>query len=251
MRKKQFTVKLLMTALVTAILFIGLTACKVVKESDWKGDSVEGSGQLIEESRSVGFFNSVRLSGSGKVIVTGGPGASVRLMAEDNIMPLIETRVEGDTLVVETNRPYRTNIGITVYLTMSEIKGFTLSGAWVLSSESELTVDDLDIEVSGAGRIDLDVRAGNIFTSLSGAGEIILRGSADRHRVRISGAGNLNAEGLEVRYYDIQVSGAGNCRIFVTEELVASISGTGSIYYRGNPAIVESNISGTGKLVKL
>jgi hypothetical protein len=250
MKKLTLFGKSMMLSLVAVLVLMAAGACNYHK-FDWAGEHIEGSGNVISEERTVGSFNSIRVIGSGKLYVTQGAEQSLMIQAEDNIMPIIDTGVEGDTLVVDTERPYTSGIGIKIYITMPDIRGFQLNGAWVLSGQNRFNVNDLDLEITGAGSIDLDLTAGRIFTEISGAGTVTLTGSADSHFLTISGAGELKAEGLEVKNYDITVSGAGNCRIFVTQSLEVQISGSGSVYYQGDPASINSNISGVGKLVKL
>ncbi|HWL48440.1 MAG TPA: DUF2807 domain-containing protein, partial [Acidimicrobiia bacterium] len=52
---------------------------------------VEGSGNVITESREVSDFNEIVLGGSGRVMVEVTGTESLTIEAEDNIMPLLET----------------------------------------------------------------------------------------------------------------------------------------------------------------
>jgi hypothetical protein len=47
------------------------------------------------------------------------------------------------------------------------------------------------------------------------------------------------------------ISGQGDCRVTVTDELDATISGIGDVYYAGNPPLVRSTITGRGRLIPL
>jgi len=228
MIKKILIFKPYLLTLLAAVLLISLGACHHLGDH-WQGERIEGSGQVIDQSRDVGYFSGIRVYGSGKLYITQGGSPSVNIQAEDNLMDIIETRVEGDTLVIDTTHPYHSHIGIIVYVTMSDIRELSLHGAWKMYSQSGITTNRLDLEITGAGEIQLEVTANRIFTAISGAGSIQLSGSADSHFLQISGAGSLRATGLEVKRYDIIISGAGDCRIFVTEQLDVSISGAGSI----------------------
>jgi hypothetical protein len=56
-------------------------------------NAIQGSGVSKTESRSVGSFSKIDLSGSPDVEVAVGPATSVSVTADDNIVPIIETTV--------------------------------------------------------------------------------------------------------------------------------------------------------------
>ena len=67
----------------------------------WGGDAVTGDGHKVSQPREVKPFSAVRLEGSLDVRVTVGPARAVSVLIDENLQPLVETRVEGDTLVIE------------------------------------------------------------------------------------------------------------------------------------------------------
>ena len=54
--------------------------------------SLRGSGDVITETRQVSNFTRIELDGSGDVEIVFGNKESITIEAEDNIMPLIETK---------------------------------------------------------------------------------------------------------------------------------------------------------------
>ena len=108
--------------------------------------------------------------------------------------------------------------------------------------------DDLNLSVSGSGRIKLDLEADDLTQKISGSGNIVVSGEADRAEVSISGSGNLDALDLEADHYAVRISGSGKCKINVGDSLEANISGSGSVYYKGDPDKIRSNVSGSGKV---
>jgi hypothetical protein len=256
MKKKRNLIKLnvMLSSLLyvcLAIFTLFLCSCYRSFNDCCSNDGVIGSGTVIEEIRNVSSFDNIKILGSCKLFFRKDAVQSLRLVGEDNILPIIETYIENSTLVIGSERPYSSHIGIKVYVSMEAVRGFTIAGASDIFGEEDFTTDELRLEIIGAGKIELGVTAQTMTTRIAGSGEISLRGSADHHSIEIAGAGDINAFDLEVKTYHIAITGSGNCRIFVTEELHAVISGSGIIYYRGNPAIVNSSIIGTGQLIKL
>ena len=134
---------------------------------------------------------------------------------------------------------------------MKNLEGISLSGSGKVIGESKFEVEDIDLSVSGSGDLEMDVFARNIDSGISGSGSIELSGVSGSHKVSISGSGKLYAEDMEVEEYKIHISGSGACRINVTKEIDASISGSGSVSYKGDPDKVYNHSSGSGKIRKI
>src|SRR5262245_28058978 len=90
--------KKVFVCLFTVLLFF--SSCRFVT-----GERIRGNGHLTTETRSPGNFKSVSSHGSFDVIVSSG-GQEVKVEAEDNLLPYIETYVEGYTLHVDTKDNY-------------------------------------------------------------------------------------------------------------------------------------------------
>ena len=86
---------------------------------------------------------------------------------------------------------------------------------------------------------------------VSGSGKIVASGSAQSVKTSISGSGKVLAANLEADKCDIRISGSGDVEINVKSELDATISGSGSVSYKGNPNHVNSHASGSGHIRKL
>ena len=65
-------------------------------------NSVQGSGKIVTKTVEVSNFDSVSLEGSGDVYVEQGQTESLTIEADDNIQPLLETKVSGKELILTT-----------------------------------------------------------------------------------------------------------------------------------------------------
>jgi hypothetical protein len=180
---------------------------------------------------------------------------------------------------------------ITVYITVPNIEGVNVSGSGDVIGETKITGDDFDFNVSGSGSLTLDVEAtGDINADVSGSGGLDLKGkcksfesdvsgsgkvvlamniaddadfsvsgsgriqasgNADDVKTTISGSGKILAADLQAKSCNVRISGSGDVEINVREALDATISGSGSVSYRGNPSKVNSHASGSGKVRKM
>ena len=191
--------------------------------------TVRGSGVVLTEQRNVTGFSEVWLAGSGDVRVDVGPADSVTVEAEDNLLPLLETRVDNGRLTLGTKR----NVNISPTRPIRYL----------------VTTNDLTaIGVSGSGKFFVNgVDTRQLTTSISGSGSAILSGRADEARLSISGSGNYDASGLACRTAEVSISGSGGATVNASDRVSAHISGSGSVRYLGRPA-VEQHVSGSGSV---
>jgi hypothetical protein len=209
---------------------------------------VHGSGRVISQDREVSDFNSVSIDGSANLYVTQGSEQSLRIEAEDNLLPIIKSKLEGRKLVIENKRCMRNTRPVNIYVTMQDIHGIDIYGSSKIIGETKISTDELNINISGSGKANLDIEANRINTRISGSGDMAFSGKATDFDVKVSGSGNISARNLLTDNADISVSGSGDCIISVKEQLDVTISGSGSVKYYGKPGRVSSNISGSGKL---
>ena len=210
---------------------------------------IEGSGNIVTEKRETGNFKGISVGGSFEVELKTGPVISVEVEADDNLIKLIETRVSGDILKIESKDHYSINDGhFKVYITAPEIRQIKCSGAAnvkaldVLKSDSKISLD-----ASGAGNIKASVDAPEIETEASGAGDIELSGRTREYSARATGSGNIKSGKLLSENTDAEASGAGSVHVHSSVNLKAHASGAGSVYYRGG-GNVQKNVSGAGSV---
>lgn len=180
---------------------------------------------------------------------------------------------------------------ITAYVTVPSIEGISVSGSGDVIGEGRITADDLDLNVSGSGSLTLEFEAsdevqadvsgsgdmnikgkcaqinsnisgsgkvemgvttsGSADFTVSGSGRIVASGAADVVTANISGSGKVLAADLAANRCEVKISGSGDVEINVKNEIDATISGSGTVSYRGNPGKVNSHSSGSGSLRKM
>ena len=77
---------------------IGLLAIGLLLTTACGLRTIQGSGDVVTESRDVSGFNSVSLSGIGRAIITQGDEESLTIEADDNLMEYITSEVRDGTL---------------------------------------------------------------------------------------------------------------------------------------------------------
>lgn len=228
------------TALLALFSIAVLSSCRMIS----------GNGNVQKQTRNPGTFSKVHSSGSANVVIMNGSNCSVTVEDDENLLPYMETVVNNGTLQIH----YRDGISVTndhakIYVTAPTLDGVTTSGT------SDITMSDLlhnpgkiTFKTSGTGSIEGEVNAPAISVNLSGTGTVKLRGRTKDFDCRISGVGHADCGNLQSENTTVDVSGVGDAHVFASVHLKASVSGTGSVYYRGNPQNPEIRTSGVGSV---
>lgn len=137
---------------------------------------------------------------------------------------------------------------VNITLQFTELEDIIISGAGDIKSQTPITTNNLNLTVSGAGDLDLDVTAQNIECLVSGGGDIKLKGKTNSLKSTLSGAGDLYAYDLLCEKATLSVSGAGDAKINVSKEINAAVSGAGSVLFKGDPQERTINIAGSGSV---
>ncbi len=192
---------------------------------------VVGSGKIASEPRRVvGEFSSVELAGSGDVNILLTNVQSVNVESDDNIVPLIETKVVDGKLIVSTKPgvDFTTSHGVIVTVGIKSLEHVTLSGS---------------------GKIVIGKMSGpELAIDLPGSGEITCDGTVDHLTINLPGSGNIMCEQLKAHKADATVQGSGTISLFADESLNASVPGSGTIRYEGNPPQVSKSVTGSGTI---
>src|SRR3954451_16924581 len=211
-------------------LSLRISAILVAVGGSLNAKVIHGSGVPASEVRELPPFDSVELSGSNDVSIHVGSEQSVVVHADDNLLDRVATSVDGRRLVVGNERGggtvVTTETPLRVEVTMPTLDDVTLSGSGLI----------------GAAGIDAE-----IFTvTISGSGVVNASGRTHALVVTLGGSGDAQLQDLAARDLRARMSGSGRILVNATEKIDASVSGTGSIVYTGDPEHVSSKVTGVG-----
>jgi hypothetical protein len=249
-------IALVMVAMVTAGLLAG---CTIVK----------GSGAIITEDMDFSDFNRVEVGYAFEVEVVQSDQFSVSITADDNLFEYIRVSREGTTLRIGTqpavifrSATYRAKV------TMPQLVSLELSGATRGTVSGFESVEDLDIEVSGASSLELEeivagdttfdvsgasrvigeITAKDINFNISGASTVRLQGMADDIKLDLSGASHVEMADFLVTSAEVDFSGASSGTVHVDGTLDVELSGASSLTYLGNAILGDVDVSGASSL---
>jgi hypothetical protein len=230
----------------SALLVAATSGCSAI---------VTPSGQIETQTREVGSFDKVALSGSGTLTIVPGQAVSLTVRADKNFMKYIKTTVDNGELNIGMDAGARIvelgSSNIEFELTAPSVTTIINSGSGKITggpfSGGAFTITD-----SGSGSIDLkDVNVISLSATVSGSGVVSIQGGVTgAQEVNVSGSGSFSAPGLESRVATVRVSGSGDIEIWVTEGLDAGVSGSGAISYWGTPQVTQ-DVTGSGEVKPL
>jgi hypothetical protein len=186
-----------------------------------------GSGVQKSEKRVLPEFRKVKASGTANVEVTIGAPCEAEITTDDNLLSLVTTTLKDGVLEVRTAPAMRPKIPARVRLCASGLDALIAEGA------SQLSAHKLAAQ-------DLVVRGG-------GAATLRLTGSAAAVNLHLATASHADLSELSTATTTVHVDQAAFTRLGHTETLNVTISGPGTVRYRGEPIITRS----LGKLARL
>ena len=247
----------LLLVLVTG-MFLVLTAGSCLQ-----GKHIVGSKNYISKEVKADHFNEIKLVGSANISYWQDTCSHVEIHGSDNIIPLIETYVEGSTFIIKFKK------NVTIWKGKLEIKVFapelnklSVNGSGNIRLINGIqTSKDIEFHINGSGNIQGegfncqkmavsingsgDVRLQQIESqecqaSISGSGNINLNGKAIQASYSIAGSGNIQAADLQAENTDASISGSGNISCYASQKLVARVKGSCDIAYKGDPQEVDA-----------
>lgn len=213
------------------------------------GPAERGSGNVLTETRAVSDFHAIEVNYPAQVLIQQGRTESLKIEAEDNVLPRLKTQVRNGVLEISYKRQDGKHVNptepvrITIVVKELDDVEFTSAGELVIE---DLESDELDVSLSGAGSLELnEIHVKDLHVSLSGAGSLVASGTASKLDLNISGFGDFKGDDLHSQDALVNISGAGSATVWVDDDLTAQISGAGSVNYYGS-ASVSRQISGVG-----
>ena len=197
------------------------------------------------------MFNGVVSKGNFVVFVSFDTIPQVIVEAESNLLYYISTEVQGNNLVIKTrnDRCIDQHMPIKVFVKTPQLSKLEICGSGSINSDDIFT-NYVELEISGSGNISATTTVETIDAKISGSGNIYLNGNAHETEFKITGSGSIYSYDLFQEICFSTISGSGNIYVNVSEMLDVQIFGSGSVYYIGNPLIINTSILGSGSVYK-
>jgi len=215
-------------------------------------ETVRGNGVMKTETRPFTGFTGIGLGIAAKVEVKLGATEGMTIEADENILPLIETRLKNGELTIGT---VRNNLSldtksIRIVVQAKNIDQLDLGGSGSISAEL-LKGPKVRMNIGGSGSIDVkQCSAEHVEVAIGGSGSVKLAGAAKGFEASIGGSGDVVAPNFVADKAEITVAGSGDVTLGVRSSLDVTIAGAGAIGYYGDPK-VSHTVLGSGAIKRL
>jgi hypothetical protein len=215
--------------------------------------AARGSGRIATERRTVAGFDRVSISGSFQVEIHQGSVEALELSGDDNLLPLIETKIEGtpgaatlrirpkDDLQLAPTQPLRLRIDVM------HLSAIGLAGAGHVTAPG-VHAARLGVSIGGTGSVELaGLEAGRLAIDIGGSGRVSADGHAGALAVNLGGSGECALSRLAVDEAQVSIGGSGKAEINAGKQLTVSIAGSGRVTHTG-AAVPRVSIVGSGSV---
>ncbi|WP_186757611.1 GIN domain-containing protein [Echinicola salinicaeni] len=185
---------------------------------------IRGDGNVREYELEVDDFDEISLVGPIDLVIIQDEQASLKVMAEAQLMNELEYRVNNSELRIGLDgnvRCLESNKGILVVATLPNIRKVGTDGLSTVSSEGMLDLEELVISSYGEFHLELS-------------------GEVDRQVLYGEGSVEVSNFGLLTQETIIEISGRGDYEVYCTEELSIDVEGAARVDYKGTPGISQS-----------
>lgn len=217
-----------------AVALLVLASCMNVRVNNSKKDNSQA-----QQSRSLKGFERIELLGALDVDYMQADSFSVQVKAPDEVIQHVETRVEGNRLIINMKGEGKLiNFGIAdsddvkVYVTSPDLVGIELRGSGDFDCKRHLDTDNLDIQLKGSGDIEFD--------------DII----CDRINVSVVGSGDVDVKHIITQQASLELVGSGDIEMGFDKsgDVKTTLTGSGELKLRGVVNRLNNSVRGSGSV---
>ena len=206
-----------------------VSSCSITKNMG--NAQVKGNGNFVSEMRELSKFKAIEIAiGYDKILVNCGEEPSLHISGDENILPLITTRISKGILRIESDSTFKTKADSEIIINVKSLKEFTFDGV------GETVIQNVNSE--------------KFTCNINGVGSCDLNGKVRSFNISVNGVGSVNARQLIADDVIASLNGVGSVKLYSKNSLNASVNGIGGLTYYGNPTELKLNDSGIGGITK-
>jgi len=234
--------KIPILALATIILF-AISSCIFM------GPSIKGNGNVVDDVRKTKDFNKIEVSRGMNVYITQGETYKIVVKADENLLDAIETKIDGDVLIIRATENIRNATSKKVFVTVPNLEEIEASSGSNVYSETKLVFKDLKISGSSGSNVTLEINSETAESSASSGSNIKLKGNTKSFQGKASSGSNIKAEDLTSETCDTKASSGANIWITAKNSFSGDVSSGANIFLYGNPENKNIDKSSGGNVI--
>lgn len=214
------------------------------------GPSIKGNGNIVRETRDVEEFDRIKVSRGMEVYIIQDSLQKVVVEADENLLDVIETKIEGTTLLVTVTENIRESKSKKVYISVNNLREISAIAGSVVKTTDTLRTNELKVSAVAGSNQKLDVVTGSLSVNAVAGSEISLNGSSEIFNSKAVAGSIIKAKNFTSGKCNVRVNSGSNIWICVEKEMDASASSGGNVYYTGNPVIIASKHTSGGNIIQ-
>lgn len=236
-------------ALIQFLLFISFSCTK-----DNRCDCFKSTGKESVIERIPTSFSKIYVEGKVDVYLTEDSVFGIKIEGGENVIDKIATNVENGELKISNEntcnfvRSYKKKI--KVFVRAPKFKEIMHKGIGDIYTIGVLNTDTITYRIFNSGNLYLTVDNQYLVGGINGMGDFYGSGKTIKHLCNANGEGWVDCRNLQTDNSDFYLKISGLTFINVSQALNVVIKHSGDVYYKGNPATLQKQIDGTGKLIQ-
>ncbi len=208
---------------------------------------------FAQNNRNLSPFDEVKVATGVRVTLVSGNAHKAEIEVENCSVDEVITEVRGDRLLIKFSDQRGSwgkhrNRKAHVTLTYRDLSGLSVSSGGMIKSQNKISSDNLEIDGSSGGHMEIDVSTTSASIDVSSGSVIKLTGEAKRIDVDASSGGVFNGYDFETSSCVADASSGGVVKVNVLDNLRADASSGGSVNYKGNPEKLDLDKSISGSI---
>lgn len=227
---------------------------------------VNAKAQHFTEIRNIESFQKIKIFGGFAVSIIKGENESVEIDSEGLELDRIITKVDKKGMLkirrkVDVYNGIKSLDGdsfgrdgrVKLIITYKHLNEVRNEGSGLVVLETPVVSEVFTAKASGSGKLEIkELNIQNFFCSVSGSGYLkVTKGECKNQKLYVSGSGEIDVFGVQATHSINKVSGSGEIYVYTTQKLEAKVSGSGEIFYKGEPSELLSKVSGSGIIKRM
>ncbi len=188
-----------------------------------------GSGVGAKRTLELGPFSKLQVSGGFDVTLTVGKREPLELRGDDNLLPHVTAKLDGDRLVIGLDRAVKRKQPLRIDLGTEALQA-------------------LSVGVAAKARVQ-GIKAEHLELRAAGAAEIVAKGSSGSLDVATKSAARVDLSEFSSASAVVSAADASRIKLGHVERLKVTQTGLSQVRYRGDPTL-EQNVQKPARLLR-
>lgn len=235
-----------------SIIIVLILALGVLTSCDH--ESIRASDEVSSLDYAIPEYSTLKVSNAFNTYVTfSDTEESVRIEANENLHDRIIVKRDGNALIIKLKSltSVRGNATLNAYIVTKDISNFDIAGASKLTLENVWNGNNGRIELSGASNFNGEVAVDRLNLDMTGASSLDLYGTASALDADLAGSSDIRDFDLTVKDLKMDMSGASEAYLSISESIDIQASGASSLKFKGDAKITYKRLSGASEIVKI